>query len=285
MSKPIRITEDCYQQILKDVQEKLASGKMAGGVFNYSYDLSKAGQDKQAKLILTPNAYMKTLELVNHFTSEVGWHGTVERVEGQPATFRLTNILVYPQQVTGATVNTDQEEYQKWGGSLPDEVYNNMHFHGHSHVNFGVSPSSVDLQHREGIISQLKDDDFYIFVIVNKKNDWSIAIYDMPTNTLYETKDVELCVEDVDEDLFTFAENAAKIVKTKTYTASTAAKTDTKTDKVEKEPEKKAKSAKKDPKPKVSKARQTDFYDDMDAYDYYEHRKKFWNDLGYPYYS
>ena len=39
---------------------------------------------------------------------------------------------------------------------------------GHSHVNMGTSPSSVDLNHQEEILRMLGDNDFYIFMIWNK---------------------------------------------------------------------------------------------------------------------
>ena len=43
--------------------------------------------------------------------------------------------------------------------------------HGHSHVNMGTSPSATDTKLQEDHLAQLQDNDFYIFLIVNKKRE------------------------------------------------------------------------------------------------------------------
>ena len=68
----------------------------------------------------------------------------------------------------------------------------------HSHVNMGVSPSGTDMGHREKIVSQLMDEDYYIFMIWNKSLKWSAAIYDMPSNALYDTEDIDVMVRFAD---------------------------------------------------------------------------------------
>jgi hypothetical protein len=40
--------------------------------------------------------------------------------------------------------------------------------HGHSHVNFSVTPSFKDDRHRKGLTAQLTPDMFYLFLILNK---------------------------------------------------------------------------------------------------------------------
>lgn len=219
MSKPIKITEDVFDKIVEEVKEKLKKDKMSNGQFEYKCNLSSINKDR-ATLMFTPTAYIKMKGLVEDFTSEIGWHGTVERIDEH--TWLVDDIYVYPQTVSSATVTTDPNEYLDWTESLPDEVFNKLHFHGHSHVNFAVNASSVDMAHRDEIVSQLREDDFYIFVIVNKKNEWSSVIYDMAQNILYESKDIDLTLTDVSEDTLTFSEDSKKLVKqNKTVAATT----------------------------------------------------------------
>ena len=86
----------------------------------------------------------------------------------------------YPQKVTGATVNTDQEAYAKWMQELDDETFNSLRFQGHSHVNMGVSPSSTDIENQGRIVSQFGSaDHFYIFMIWNNSMDFSARVFDM----------------------------------------------------------------------------------------------------------
>ena len=71
---------------------------------------------------------------------------------------------------------------------------------GHSHVNFQPVASTVDLEHQERILSQLKGDMFYVFIIYNKKLEHTITIFDLPGNIVYENSDVILEIQGADFD-------------------------------------------------------------------------------------
>lgn len=58
-----------------------------------------------------------------------------------------------------------------------------------------VSPSGTDERFREDRIAQLREDDFYIFQIMNKRGNISSAVYDLKYNTYYENADVETLIE------------------------------------------------------------------------------------------
>jgi len=151
------------------------------------------------------------------FKDEVAWHGSVCRMvnDGRAGNSRtsddekvsasktldvsdfvsefiIEDIFVYPQEVTGSTVNTDQVAYTEWLYGLDDDTFNTIRMQGHSHVNMGVSPSGVDDKHRQQILDQLEPDMFYIFMIWNKSLSTHTLIYDMASNILYEDKDVEV---------------------------------------------------------------------------------------------
>ena len=83
--------------------------------------------DRKARLVFTPTAYHKMIALVDEFETEVGWEGFGERVEDgvDVPTYKITDIVVYPQTVTSAHVDMDELEYGRWlmDKILEDERY------------------------------------------------------------------------------------------------------------------------------------------------------------------
>lgn len=239
MAKPIYMTDEIIQRMQEEFVEQLRKSRMLDGSVKYEKKfVYPAGEDvDKVHIIFTEMAYTKMQMLISEFSSEVAWHGVVEREND--TTFIITDILVYPQEVTGATVNTDQEAYQQWMLGLDDETYNKLHAQMHSHVNMGCTPSSVDLTHQESIIAQLEDDDYYIFMIWNKRLEKTVKVYDMPNNMLYEGDDVVIEVREEQNGLRKFISSVKEIVKPKAWTGSSyntnaGKKNDGKTSKSEK---------------------------------------------------
>ena len=142
--------------------------------------------------------------------------GTAQLPAQETMNIYIEDIFVYPQEVTGSTVNTDQEEYTKWLYELDDEIFNKLRMQGHSHVNMSVSPSGVDDKHRQQILDQLEQNMFYIFMIWNKSLSVHTLVYDMARNILYEDDDVDiqlLC----DDDTVDFLADAQEKVQKKSY--------------------------------------------------------------------
>ena len=212
MAKHIILTEDKIKEVLAQAEKQLRETKMAEG--NLKITCTSPDIDEAANIVFSPTAYAKMLALVMNFTDEVAWHGTVMR-DGND--FYITDILVYPQEVTGVTVNTDQAEYEMWLMSLVDEEFNHLRFQGHSHVNMGVSPSTTDLNHQEEILEQLKDDDYYIFMIVNKKLEMFISIFDYANNIKFETEDVDVYIGSTGFNAEAFVKDAESLVVKRTY--------------------------------------------------------------------
>ena len=210
MSTPIRISDDMKTEAQAEFTALLEELKMSDGEIRYSKAFKY--KDAAAILWLTPVAYSKTVTLINTFSDEVAWHGmAVKKAENE---FIIEDICVYPQEVTGATVNTDQERYTKWLYEFDDEAFNKIRMQGHSHVNMGVSPSGVDSGHREKILDQLDDDMFYIFMVWNKSLKTHTLIYDMENNILYDDKDVTVKIIG-DDSLDEFLVDAEKKVQKK----------------------------------------------------------------------
>lgn len=218
MSKPIRLTDELIEQIKQDFATHLETVKMFDGNVEFSQSISWTDDENTvASVTFTPAAYAKMVSLLQNFSSEVAWHGVTYRDEADESNFIVTDILVYPQVVSGATVETDQAEYTKWLYELEDEEFNNLRMQGHSHVNMAVTPSSVDLAHQEKILAQADDDMFYIFMIWNKSLASNIKIFDLANNILYENEDIDVFVGSSKLDLSGFVKDAKTSVKTASF--------------------------------------------------------------------
>lgn len=170
-----------------------ALDRIDSGKISIDIPLKKKEKSK-AEILFTAKAFAKIRLLVETAMTEIAWHGTVERLGKQ--SFLITDIFVYPQEITSATVNMDTAAYGEWLAKLPDNIFDNLRFQGHSHVNMGVYPSAVDKNSYNEILNLLKDDDFYIFAIFNKQKEVFIELYDLKTNALYEKEDIVISIVD-----------------------------------------------------------------------------------------
>lgn len=216
MSKPIALTDDMIAGYAKEFIANLRKTKMFDGNLSYSKSIvwkAEAGVTDRAKIMFEPYAYTKMIALIQACSKEVGWHGVIRRSEDDDETFIVTDIIVFPQVVSGATVIPDQQEYQKWMCHLPDEQFKGLRFHGHSHVNMAVSPSPTDNDYQEKLIQQVPDDSFYVFMIWNKRMETFSRIFDLKNNTMYENAEIDIGIVGDGDDLSTFVTESKKLVK------------------------------------------------------------------------
>lgn len=221
MSKIIKMTSQNLDELRKDFEEALKGVKLSDGKINFTKTFGNI--QRKATLYFTELAYLKMLTLVREFDKEVAWHGIAKRHDTEADAYVISDILVYPQEVTGATVNTDQEKYQMWLMSHEDDVFNNIRMQGHSHVNMGTTPSTVDTSLYERLLDQLDDSMFYIFLIWNKRNEKTIKIYDLAKNVLFETADVTVSLMEDGTGMEKFLSTAKEMVQDKKYTPTTPA--------------------------------------------------------------
>lgn len=197
MPSKIRLNDKDKKAIAIDVMKKLQ--EILNGNFENKATLSfevnnlTVETTTRPRIIISTRAGLKMSELVRNCTKEVGWHGFVEKTDEN--TYVITDIIVYPQTVTGTTVNTDELEYAQWLMKLSTNEVKQMRFQGHSHVNMGCSPSSVDLDLYNKYLASLTNEDFYIFFICNKRGDVYALLYDLKTNTKYNTADIDIIKE------------------------------------------------------------------------------------------
>lgn len=195
MAKQIYISDDDVEAILKEVREQILGMKSFGSI-----DVKRnfANDKRNAEIFFTADAWNKLTALVREFDTEVQWHGCVSRIGENE--FEIYDIIVPPHVVTGATVTADYTKYGEWLNGLEDDVFNYLHFHGHSHVNMACNPSGTDMKYRQDVVTQLptpkkdEEDSFYIFLIFNKRGEWTGEIYDLKYNALYETGDINIDV-------------------------------------------------------------------------------------------
>lgn len=272
MAKQIKLTEEDIAEAVQDYmngaekfKEDLMKANMDDGAIEYKYSKKYPEFEKKANVTMESKAWNKQKALIDGFSSEVAWHCVSHRGEND-GEFVVDDVIIYPQKVTGTTVNTDLTEYQKWYLSQPDDIYTNIRTQCHSHVNMGVSPSGTDLTDQKKTLELLGDDDYYIFMIWNKKYEVYCVIFDIANNVKYESEDIE--VEIVDEDgVLDFMEEAMNVVKKETYTPKTSWNTNQKKDdgKKKEEPKKNAVATKEDKKVVDAKPYRKsgyDYYDD-----------------------
>lgn len=211
--------ESARSQLL-EMEQRLTKKKFQGGndrEVTLKFKMSDAHDNRKASIEFTPKAWIKMRSLVDSFSSEVQWHGTVVRKNEN--TFVVKDILIFPHEVTGTTVVSNQEGYEEWLNDLDDETFNSCRFHGHSHVNMGVTPSGVDMNYRHNVLDNFglpndTTDLFYIFLITNKRGEISAEIYDLQNNALYSTNEIDVdVVVDDDEYLSEFISEAKSVVK------------------------------------------------------------------------
>ena len=194
---------------------KLWNGKLDDSVIK---NLPKVpGAPEKITIDVSPVAYMKMVSLIMGFDSEVGWKGTCWRDPDDEGKFHIGDIFVYPQVVTGTTINTDETKHGEWLDSFDDDTFQKLRFHGHSHVNMSVFSSGTDDDLQRDLVGMLKEGDFHLFFIMNKRMEIFVRMYDNKYGLIYETADCTVTVGDISADLKAFMDEAKKQV-TKTYT-------------------------------------------------------------------
>ena len=192
--KTFKFNESKGKELVEKVQDIV--GQLSLGDWLTLSQQLKNNVTQKAEVHFSAQAYYKMFALVDECDKEIAWDGTVYRDTESPHIFYVTDIIVYPQMVSGATVDTDDIPYLEWLNGLDDETFNHRRFNGHSHVNMGVTPSGTDTTYREQSILNIKD--FYIFGIFNKKHEFNFQIYDVENNIIYDSQDVMFYIPEPD---------------------------------------------------------------------------------------
>ena len=198
--KKLSFSQADKEQMLKEFTSQLNAFKSNQDKFVYEKkftDLTKIDQTQIKKPVIyfAMEAWLKMQQLVAHCDKEIAWQATVEKrkykdkEDSDDFYYFVKQVFVYPQKVTGAFVDVDTVKYAEWSLQLDDNTYNTLRFQGHSHVNMAVGPSGTDLNTYQNFLEQLDKDDYYIFMILNKRNEYNIMVYDYAQDILFETAD------------------------------------------------------------------------------------------------
>lgn len=189
----IYLNEETKQAILNKIKAKLDAQHTNGDISIYeNLDTIPEGTARP-RLYITPVAYCKIMMYIRDTSTEIAWHGTVSR-NAEDNSYCIKDVFLYPQELSAATVVSDDEKYPTWLETLDDETYNTMRFQGHSHVNFSANPSVTDLDFYRTILGMLPENDYYIFMIMNKSGDMTLIIYDLQQNKVYNKADIDLII-------------------------------------------------------------------------------------------
>lgn len=157
-------------------------------------------QSAEPQVFITSEAYIKMRTLVDKTSTELGWYGFVSKLPGLDNVYVIEDIIVYPQKVTGATCEQDEDKMFEFEMSLTTEQVRARRFQAHSHVNMGVTPSGVDEAFYQDLLSQVRD--YYIIMVTNKRGDNHIRFYDMENNIVYTELELKILLDngtDVDK--------------------------------------------------------------------------------------
>lgn len=157
-------------------------------------------QSTEPQVFITSEAYIKMRTLVDKTSTELGWYGFVSKLPGLDNVYVIEDIIVYPQKVTGATCEQDEDRMFEFEMSLTTEQVRARRFQAHSHVNMGVTPSGVDEAFYQDLLSQVRD--YYIIMVTNKRGDNHIRFYDMENNIVYTELELKVLLDngtDVDK--------------------------------------------------------------------------------------
>lgn len=136
---------------------------------------------KRPRIIFEASAFDKMRALVRECDKEIAWHGVVRQEDN---VFIVEDILLYPQRITSTTVEAEEDKYSQWMVNLDDETHSKLRLQGHSHVNMGVIPSGIDEKYYDELMDHTED--YYIVMILNKKHEYMLRLYDIPNNVIFE---------------------------------------------------------------------------------------------------
>ena len=218
--RPINLSNESIEKLYGEFLEKFKN-EIANYGFNGGSSMTiKTNFEEVAKekviIRYTQEAFLRMQALVDFFDSEVAWYGLCERLGEKE--FRVYDVKVCKQEVTGAKVDTSDEDTLEFFCSLTDDEAEHLHFQAHSHVKMSTGASGTDIQNQQDVVKNMGKTGYYIFQIWNKNNDINTYLYDLDNNVFYDRKDVMIVIEDSLGDLDDFIASVADlVVEKKTY--------------------------------------------------------------------
>lgn len=186
------------------LDKKLNDTKAVSKTVKFNMDITEIlDMPFKPVIFFTKNAQDKMETLVDMCDKEIAWHGLVKKEEtDQGDIYTIYDIVVYPQVVTQATA-VAIDDVGMWYMNQPDEIFNFIRMQGHSHVNMSVSPSVTDTTYYNNLLTQVND--YYIFMILNKRGTLHIELHDVVNGIIFEKNDLLLDYEEEESQLEVWA--------------------------------------------------------------------------------
>ena len=213
--KKLRPTIEEKTKFIEDLTEQLAWFNK-GTLEDFKIDdlvkeYSKIPKDVvKPDIVITAEAYLKMLELVNQSPVECSWHGLVKRFGHK---YLIYDVLVFPQINSPTATTTDEKDFAEWQTKLildPKFPIEELRLHGHSHVNMNVFSSGVDDKYQKDLLAKVDDGDYYIFFIMNKKMEMCIFLYDFEQQIMFDKNDIDFKIQACKTDIRQWAKDQLK---------------------------------------------------------------------------
>lgn len=192
MAQIINLTDKLKNKLIEKFKKDLNDlGKQTKNKIQMEIPLEVKKGFKKPKVVFTKTAWEKCKALVDNCGTEIGWRGFVTKNKN---VYTISDIVVYPQIATGSTITTDDDELFKFEMSIPTAQFNTMRMQGHSHCNFAATPSGQDESMYQTFLNGLGPKDYFIFMILNKREQLYMRIYDLEANLKFENEEIEVVI-------------------------------------------------------------------------------------------
>jgi len=120
---------------------------------------------------------------------EVAWMGLVEQIGEYD--YLIEKLYIPTQQVSAATAEIDEKAIAELTNKILDAGLDPsmLRYHGHSHVNMGVTPSMVDQDH---MFDYLEHADWFIREIRNKRGEKKVDVFNKTRGVAFQCVDTEI---------------------------------------------------------------------------------------------
>lgn len=136
------------------------------------------------EISISRDALIKTEEIINQCTDEVGWLGLVKRTGNH---FDIYDVILLEQEVTAVTTDIEENALENLAMEFMNtdrfDELNNIKMWGHSHVNMNVFASGTD---EETMKQFVQGNPYFIRFIGNKKGDMQLDLFDYERNIIFK---------------------------------------------------------------------------------------------------
>ena len=150
-------------------------------------------QETKYRLFFNQLAYDKMRLYVDLCSDEIGWLGYVDKLPDDNG-YLVTDVFLIEQEVHGTTTEITPEGMLKYYDALsPEEqavFVDKCKLWGHSHVNMNTGPSGQD--DTQGLELSKDEENFFIRLITNKRNEYNILFYDKTIRAQVHTDEITI---------------------------------------------------------------------------------------------